>query len=363
MGFEQAGFDIVAAADIDPIQVATHARNFPACTTIQADLSQISGDEFRRLAGLSSGEVDVVFGGPPCQGFSLMGKRLPADPRNHLLIHFARLVAQLSPRYFVIENVEGLLVTHARTTLTAFSLAIRRFGYRVVAPIRVLNAEEFGLPQRRKRAFIVGYKTCLTPPAYPNGNLPRLSNLHRVSVWDAIGDLPPIERSEELLTSDLYLGPLGNPTHYSARMRGLERDQEDLSLPRDANGLTGCKRTRHSATTVRRFAATSSGAYEPVSRFYRLSKDGLAPALRGGTDARNGSFTAPRPIHPVSPRCITVREGARLQGFPDWFFFHPTIWHGFRQVGNSVPPPLARAVAEAVRMALRRAGTARLAIN
>jgi len=97
---------------------------------------------------------------------------------------------------------------------------------------------------------------------------------------------------------------------------------------------------------------TEPGCYEAVSRFQRLEKDELAHTLRAGTGPARGSFMAPRPIHPVEARCITVREAARLHSFPDWFSFHPTKWHAFRQIGNSVPPRLARAVAKCVRQAL-----------
>jgi DNA (cytosine-5)-methyltransferase 1 len=116
--------------------------------------------------------------------------------------------------------------------------------------------------------------------------------------------------------------------------------------------LTGCMRTVHTAKTIKRFGKTKQGAYEERGRFHRLAKGGLANTLRAGTGPAQGSFMAPRPIHPFQDRCITVREAARLHSFPDWFTFHPTKWHGFRQIGNSVPPRLARGVAESVRRAL-----------
>jgi len=117
--------------------------------------------------------------------------------------------------------------------------------------------------------------------------------------------------------------------------------------------LTGCQRCDHNPDIVRRFQATNPGTLEPISRFQRLHLDRLAPTLRAGTGKDKGSFTAARPIHPTQARCITVREAARLHSFPDWFQFHPTQWHGFRQVGNSVPPNLANAVAARVAHALR----------
>jgi DNA (cytosine-5)-methyltransferase 1 len=109
--------------------------------------------------------------------------------------------------------------------------------------------------------------------------------------------------------------------------------------------LTASARTEHTAISRRRFAETEPGAVEPISRFFKLSPDSVCNTLRAGTDSARGAFTSPRPIHYEKDRCITVREMARLHGFPDWFRLHRTKWHGARQIGNAVPPPLARALA------------------
>jgi DNA (cytosine-5)-methyltransferase 1 len=357
LGFEQAGFDVLAAFDADPIHVATHARNFPYCKTIEADLSEVSGQEIRSLAGLVDGHIDVLFGGPPCGGFSLMGKRKLEDPRNELLGHFARLVVDLEPPYFVVENVEGLLMEPMTDFLDAFKMRVRPAGYSVVDPIVALNASDFGVPQHRRRMFMLGYRSDLAAPAYPLSPFTGEGACRRPTVWDAIGDLPNIDEFDRLLESDVYEGDL-QPTEsrYARIMRGEISDPEDLSRERvpDQKGLTGCRRTRHEPQTVARFADTLPGAREPISKFYRLSKDGFSTTLRAGTDESRGSHSAARPIHPVYARCITVREGARLHSMPDWFSFHHTKWHGFRQVGNAVPPLLARAVAGAILAALRR---------
>jgi DNA (cytosine-5)-methyltransferase 1 len=113
-------------------------------------------------------------------------------------------------------------------------------------------------------------------------------------------------------------------------------------------------RTGHTEISQRRFAETKGGDTEPISRFFKLPADGVSNTLRAGTDAARGAFTSPRPIHYLYPRCVTVREMARLHGFPDWFRFHETKWHGARQIGNAVPPPLARAVARALISAMKQ---------
>jgi DNA (cytosine-5)-methyltransferase 1 len=147
---------------------------------------------------------------------------------------------------------------------------------------------------------------------------------------------------------------LGKASAYAKVLRCEVPDPHDKShhRSRNGNGLSGCSRTVHTAKTITRFRNTKQGCSEQVSRFFRLAKDGLAPTLRAGTGPEQGSFMAPRPIHPFQDRCITVREAARLHSFPDWFHFHPTKWHAFRQIGNSVPPRLARAVARSVLRAL-----------
>jgi len=357
LGFAQAGFDIVAAVDSDPIHVEIYSHNFPGCQTLRADLSLLRGDQLRTQAGLGQDRIDVLFGGPPCGGFSLMGKRRPKDPRNQLLLHFARLVDELGPRYFVVENVQGLLMDPITEVLEAFLQRIDQGGYSVVAPIQTLDSSDFGVPQRRRRIFILGGERGFPIPEYPISPFSDggEATQPRATVWDAIGDLPNVDEFEELLKSDVYRGELEPAaSRYAKILRSELRDAEDR-LPdqkKNPDGLSGCLRTVHTPETVRRFTATDPGTFEPVSRFYRLTKNGLCPTLRAGSDQSRGSFTAPRPIHPVHPRCITVREGARLHSFPDWFRFHPTKWHGFREVGNSVPPLLARAVAKGIRNAL-----------
>jgi DNA (cytosine-5)-methyltransferase 1 len=354
LGFELAGFDVIAAVDSDPIHVTTHARNFPSCKTLNSDISRLTGDQLREEASIGKRHIDVLFGGPPCQGFSLIGKRQVDDPRNLLIYDFARLVRELQPDYFVVENVQGLFLGKALRIFNSFLLRVRRAGYSYVKPILLLDCSDLGIPQRRLRLFIMGYKNHLPAPVYPKSSIPNngSSNHSKPTVWDALGDLPEVSEIEDLLHTDAYIGALGTPSEYVRNLRELPLYARNDGRHIERNGISGCLRSVHTPVTVRRFAATEPGTYEPVSRFYRLSKDGVAPTLRAGSGSSHGSFTAPRPIHPEFPRCITVREAARLHSFPDWFDFHPTIWHGFRQVGNSVPPLLASAVAKTIWEAL-----------
>jgi DNA (cytosine-5)-methyltransferase 1 len=239
-----------------------------------------------------------------------------------------------------MENVAGLLQKKYRRLISSFKLAVKAEGYAIVEPIRLLNAADFGVPQRRKRVFILGYRVGEVPPKYP-----KIRSQH-VSVAMAIADLKRVEKSK-LVDGDGYSGKLRKPNPYVRRLRAIRVGK--------SNGvITGFARTEHSAKTVRRFGRVEAGDADKVSRFIRLKSSGVAPTLRAGTGFENGRFMAPRPIHPDLPRCICLREAARLHSFPDSFVFHDTKWHGFMQIGNSVPPLLAHAVATEIRRAIRK---------
>ena len=338
LGFEQAGFWVVAAVDSNPVNTSTYSQNFPSTKTICADISKLTGTEIREKSGIGSEPIEVVFGGPPCQGFSMIGKRDVRDPRNALISEFCRLVAELRPRYFVMENVAGLMCSPSRFILERALQKLRSESYDCVSPIRILDAQGFGVPQRRRRVFVMGFRAGETLPEYPQ------PGARSVTVWDAISDLRYLSHSKKRFDSDVFEGKLGTPSRYSAGLRAKRRSVR----------LTGCLLCKHKRSVTLRFRRTQLGKTERVSRFARLKKAAVSPTLRAGTPSSHGSFTAARPIHPTQARCITVREAARLHSFPDWFQFHGTQWHGFQQVGNSVPPRLARAVAHSVRRALDR---------
>jgi DNA (cytosine-5)-methyltransferase 1 len=347
LGFEAAGFDVVAAVEIDPIHCAAHKFNFPQTATICKSVVDVTGDEIRKRAGIGKKEVDVLFGGAPCQGFSLIGKRAMDDPRNQLVHHFVRLVKELRPKHFVFENVKGLTVGTHRRFLQEIVDAFQEAGYELQLPYKVLNAADFGVPQSRQRLFLMGTRKGLEQPVYPEP-------ISRVTVKQAIGDLPAAEEFPELMHRDWVKAKFGRPSPYAAVLRGKAADPNDFAYPRqfDPTLLTSSTLTVHTELSKKRFAETPNGETEPISRFLKLDLDGVCNTLRAGTASDRGAFTSPRPIHPTSPRVITVREAARLHSYPDWFRFHATKWHGFRQIGNSVPPYLARAVASKVMEAL-----------
>ena len=362
LGFEQAGFDVAAAVEYDPVHCATHEFNFPECAAICRSVADIDGDYIRNHSRIGGRTVDVLFGGAPCQGFSMIGKRALDDPRNSLVYHFVRLVVELKASYFVFENVKGLTVGGHRKFLDEIISEFRRNGYKVREDYRVLNAAHYGVPQNRQRLFLMGARKGFPLPEYPVatheiGNDAVAASLFQrttPTVWDALRDIPDADNFEELLHRDWVKARFKAPTGYSAPLRGEYADPEDYSAPRkfDSALLTSSMRTIHTALSRKRFRETPPGETEPVSRFHKLDPQGVCNTIRAGTASDHGAFTSPRPIHPCYPRCITVREAARLHSYPDWFRLHVTKWHGFRQIGNSVPPLLARAVASKVGEAL-----------
>ncbi len=362
LGFEQAGFDVVAAVEVDPVHSAVHKFNFPECAVLPRSVVGLSAAEIRLAAGIGEQSVDCVFGGPPCQGFSMIGQRVLDDPRNSLVLEFVRLVAELDANTFVFENVKGLTVGKQRKFLDELVFAFDKVGYVVRTPWQVLDASNFGTPQKRQRLILMGAKKGNVLPDYPRPTTNAVDAKRPIpglpigpTAGDALGDLPDAERFTALNETDaVKTTAFKKPSPYAAELRCLTDDAWHYGYVRDwpRGLLTSSARTMHTAISQRRFRETPVGSVEPISRFFKLAPGGLSNTLRAGTDGARGAFTSPRPIHYAYDRCITVREMARLHGFPDWFRLQATKWHGARQVGNAVPAPLARAVGTAIISAL-----------
>jgi DNA (cytosine-5)-methyltransferase 1 len=367
LGFEQAGFDVVAAVEIDPIHACIHKFNFQNSVVIPISVQKLSGDAIRKAAGIGRATVDVVFGGAPCQGFSMIGKRVLDDPRNSLVKDFLRITKEIGAKYFVFENVKGLTLGKHRKFLDEFIEEASSLGYEIHLPWKVLNAKDYGVPQSRERLILFGVRKGLKVPQYPKP-LSEIASTpdktkpkqYLVNCEQALDDLPDAERFDELLTSDeVSWNAWRASSKYAQEMRCATPSAWHYGYKRkwNRNLLTSSMRSDHTPISRSRFAKTAEGDVEPVSRFFKLPRGGIANTLRAGTDAARGAFTSPRPIHYKFARCITVREMARLHGFPDWFRFHETKWHGARQIGNAVPPPLARAVAAEVLRAMGKCPT------
>ncbi len=325
-GAEAAGFKTSLAIDVDPILTSSVSVNHPGTLLKLGDISQLDSNILQQYA---EKPIDVVIGGPPCQGFSSMGHRRIDDPRRSLLGHFYRLVAEVRPRLFIMENVEGLGYADARATLDE-ALQVLPSRYRIVGPM-VLDAANFGAATKRRRLFVVGYDEEYVDTLNVNDFFE--VRIPPATVREAIHDLQNVL---ELGATDGYdLWQIQNAAAASNYAQSLHSELRQF---------TGNQRTFHKDSVVERFKAVPQGGKDAVGRYPRLAWDGQCPTLRAGTGSDRGSFQAVRPLHPDEPRVITVREAARLQGFADGFKFHPTIWHSFRMIGNSVSPIIAREI-------------------
>ncbi|WP_313513178.1 DNA cytosine methyltransferase [Pseudomonas sp.] len=327
LGSKRAGFKTALAVDIDPILSSSFGINFPKTRFLHADVSTLSTEQ---LSTLLPNGVDGVIGGPPCQAFSGIGKRLPDDPRRDLVGEFFRIIKTVQPAFFLMENVPGLGFPE---NLPILEKAIKTLGDRwVIHGPLTLDASDFGAPTKRKRIFVFGFD-----PA--KMNVPSIaeviaSSASRTNVRDAIGDLADIPVSEAA--------------------QWAYKDQQEVScyarkLRSPSGYFTGHQLTRHRAETIKRYANVSQGGIDPVGKHKRLDWNGLCPTLRAGTGSDRGSYQSVRPLHPEHNRVISPREAARLQGFPDDFVFHTTVWHSFRMIGNSVSPIIAETLLTNIR--------------
>lgn len=365
-GFRQAGFSIRSGADIDEAAAETFVNNFPEASFFLAPVSQLTGEELLRDAGLKRGELDCLIGGPPCTAFSYNNhQRSITHVRAGLFRDYLRIVAALKPKILVMENVPGILTIGDGAILAEMYESLEKLGYACEA--RILYAEEFGVPQERRRVFFIATRIGSTHGLFPPGThgpakKPAESTnrfLHRwkptartvrhlPSVWSAIGDLPLIRNGGG---SEMARHTREPKTRYQEVLR---RNQTQV-LNHVAPGLSGVnlKRIRHVPQggnwrdIPRRLLPAGmkrARKSDHTKRYGRLSKRQRCCTILTKCDPHWGSY-----VHPVQDRAISVREAARLQSFPDRFRFFGTRSQQFVQVGNAVPPLLAAAVGRSVR--------------
>lgn len=338
LGAHLAGFDVGLAVDVDPTLSSSFPLNYPNVPLEHWNLAEADGRDFRRR--LSETRIAGIIGGPPCQAFSEIGRRSKTDERRDLVWHFFRIVASIRPAFFIMENVRGLDFPGNREILdTALQLVADR--YEILGPV-MLDAANFGAPTQRRRLFVFGFDRS-------EWDVPDLADLKASSsapatVKEAISDLVNATTAQKDNNGfDWWLYPADDSiSAYAAAARRAAR--EGFGRGGMPGLFSGHARTRHTEAVSRRFATVLPGKQDPVGKHVRLNWERQAPTLRAGTGSDHGSYQSVRPIHPSEDRVITVREGARLQGFPDWFVFHPTIWHSFRMIGNSVSPYVSKAV-------------------
>ena len=354
LGAARAGFKVALAVERDKHALAAHKKNFPKVKHLAADIGKLTGENLLHHAEIKAGELDGLIGGPPCQGFSIIGHRRVADARNNLFHKFFDLVAECRPKFFIAENVLGILDDQYADILEE-ALSVVSDDYVTLKPMR-FKASDFGAATSRERAFFVGYRADAVAPI-SESDFVAMKVKQAVTVEIALRGLPPRIFSKWLTEEQGWRSFSAMPkSNFSESIiNGIPKDIGDPEAMRRYNEermISGCLGTRHSTKVAARYARLKPGAQDKISKAVRLKADGLCPTLRAGTDADRGSYQAVRPIHPTAARVITPREAARLQGFPDWFQFAPSKWHSFRQIGNSVSPFVAEAALTVVRRRL-----------
>lgn len=350
LGAIRAGFDLALAVEWDKHAMKAHEINFPNYKHLNTDIAKLSGKELLKEAGLAEGELDGLIGGPPCQGFSVMGSRDHLDPRNDLFVKFFKLVKECKPKFFVAENVLGILDDlYDEIRKSAFKHVGKE--YILLEPMR-LKASDFGAPTSRERVFFFGYRRdSISELAKEDFEKQKVTEI--TTVAKALRGLPKRINSKWLNEEDSWrpVKPLSNlyfKKYVDGNIPEGMGDEEAIRKYKVEGLISGNFGTRHTSEVYKRYKALKPGQTDSVSRSVRLKSNGLCPTLRAGTGSDKGSYQAVRPIHPTAHRVITPREAARLQGFPDWFQFAPSKWHSFRQIGNSVSPILAESILQII---------------
>jgi DNA (cytosine-5)-methyltransferase 1 len=351
LGAHLAGFAPALAVEIDRDLASSRPLNFPGTKTLYADLGTLAPAQALKEANITPNQVTGIIGGPPCQGYSEMGRQDPRDERNALVGRFFDYVAYIQPSFFILENVPGILEDGLRIHLDE---GLSRVGaaYQIVGPM-ILDAKEFGAATCRQRAVVVGYQTDRVDPL-SEADI-RAQRAAPATIHDAIRDVPPPLAAERDASGnfwgryDTQHHPLSRYARHARRAPPTGLATQEIRTSYRSGRVSGLQPTAHTPAVLERFLALQPGEVDRISKYPRLRWDGFCTTLRAGTGRDHGSFQAARPIHPEEPRVITVREAARIQGFPDWFQFHPTIWHSFRMIGNSVSPYMAEVLLRLLR--------------
>lgn len=357
LGFKQAGYEILYANDKDSAAIDTYKRNFPDAVCSNEDINNLDFNRVLEDIGLAPGELDMLIGGPPCQGFSTAGTRFWDDPRNYLLKSYVRALEVVRPKWFIMENVEGLLTSNKGKYIHEAAKAFIEIGYFI--RIEKVYSQEYGVPQRRKRVLIVGNRlghNYKLPEATirVSGQIFRNSD---ITILHAIGTLPVAANSKSAV-----LTPINEPV----------RDKFDLILRGNALEITDHYCPPIKGIQLERISALKPGQtmkdlpdhlqHESFrKRANRRVADGTPTEKRGGAPSGLKRLIENEPsltitgaatrelIHPTEDRPLTIREAARIQTFPDDFVFYGTASQKIQQIGNAIPPMLAQIFAEHIR--------------
>lgn len=303
LGYKWAGGKVLAAVEWDDNAVATYRLNHKDTPVLHRDIKTVTPEELLQLTGLKSGELDILDGSPPCQGFSSNGKRQFGDPRNSLFQEYVRLLRGLQPKVFVMENVSGMVKGNMKHVFAMAMRELKASGYQVKC--QLMNAMYFGVPQRRERVIFIGVRDDLAiMPSYP------CPVTKLFTVRDAFIGLPG--NTPDPCIGHCWIDAKPESKSYKALLKTKEGEH--------LNGIKG-------------FAGARRLAFDEVS--CTIQTGGLLPGYPGSS----------WPCHPIFNRGISAREAARLASFPDEFNFGENWRDGCKRIGNSVPPRFMMSIA------------------
>lgn len=338
-GFEEAGFNVRFGVDLWNDAIVTYQKNFPNAVALNKDITQVNSEQILEMCGMSSSEVDVIIGGPPCQGFSVSGKRMIDDERNKLYKSFVELVSEIKPKMFVMENVPGLVRLFDGKVKDQVLEDFTSIGYTV--KYQILSADKYGVPQQRRRVFFIGLnnKTFKNPDCYeyPEPFTGIGEMFPAITCKDAISDL-------DFVPDDVVLG---------------EDIPYEISPQNDYQRLMreGSESIRNHSITIHKEKTKEIISMVPDGGNYKNLPEELWSTRKvhiawTRMDSKRPCFTIDtghnHHFHYRANRVPTVRESARIQSFPDSFEFIGIKTSQLKQVGNAVPPLLAKAIAESV---------------
>lgn len=340
LGLERAGIRSVLANELESDFAETHRANFPACRTLNKPIQEVDFRSEVGSLGLEGG-IDLVAGGPPCQGFSTVGKKDAGDPRNSLFLQFLRAVEEIRPRFVIFENVSGFRRLYKGEMYRRAVKGLEAIGFDSASA--VLNAKDYGAPQSRERTIILAWRRGERPMSMP---LPTHGTTGRpfLTLMEAISDLPSLRPGEE--GRDYLCEPKND----------YQRDMRVAGGP-----LTEHRCARYGDHMQRVMSHVPEGgsimdvpeSLRPKG-YFKNTYARLLPDAPCTTITRNfGTPSSSRCIHPYQNRALSTREGARIQGFPDHYRFHGGKGSKNLQIGNAVPPALAFALGSQVALSAK----------
>ncbi len=345
IGLERAGFELILANEIHRDFARTLKINHPKTTVLCADIHNVDFKNETKKMGYCTGDIDLLSGGPPCQGFSTVGSKNERDPRNSLFYEYLRAIKEIRPKYAIFENVSGFKRMYSGQAYDVLLCEFSNLGYKTNGTI--LDASNFGLPQKRHRTIVVAWRNDQSPITMPvptHSDNPTLFSLApKLTVMDAISDLPEISAGE---SSCKYKCDPQND--YQKSLRGTLNVLSEHNATNYGDKMKEILRLIPPGGSVQDLPE-----YLRPNSYFANTYARLVPDMPSPTITRNfGTPSSSRCIHPYQNRALSTREGARLQGFPDSYVFYGGKGSKNLQIGNAVPPVFGHIIAERIISAL-----------